>query len=119
MQKVSQMAVSIPSDLDTHTIKDKRGNTLILRDPIWADYTLIRELAKAENLDNEDRLIQMALRLAVSYNGEAGVTLTDLMQLDRFAMREVNSLMLSFQLDSVPDIDDRAKIFLQEYLSNQ
>lgn len=113
---ISQISLKIPDNLETYTIKDKKGNVLVLREPVWADYALIKEL---EGIDNETKLIQLALRLAVSYNGEPGVTITDLMQLDRFAVKEVYSLLISFQLDIVPDLGDRAKDILQEYLSNQ
>ena len=116
MQNISQIAVNIPSDLDTFPIKDKRGNILILREPIALDFALMDELGTNEELSSQQKIFQMALRLAVSFNGEEGVTLVEICSLDRFGYKELMNIILGFQIDCLPD---QAEGFIQKYLSDQ
>lgn len=116
MLNVNQIAVEIPTDLELFQVKDKRGNVLVLREPIALDFALIDELEKTEGLSNQQKIFQLALRLAVTFNGEKGVTLANICSLDRFGYKEVMNLIITFQMDTIPD---RAEGFIQKYLSDQ
>lgn len=119
MIDTSKIAVNIPDGLDKYTIKDQKGNVIVFREPLWLDFDLIENLTKDKDLDNRDKVKEMALRLAISFNNEQGVTLANLMTLDRFGMKEVFDLMLTFQMDTIPTITDRAEELLSKYLPNQ
>lgn len=116
MQSISQIAVSIPTDLELIEIRDKRGNVLVLREPIALDFALMDELDKNENLSNQQKVFQLALRLAVTFNGEKGVTLANICTLDRFGYKEMMNIILAFQMDTIPD---KAEGLIQKYLSDQ
>ena len=109
----SKVPFTLPDDLETFTIQSGK-DTLILREPIAADFLLIESLKSNPNA--HERAFAMAERLAVSWNGQPGVTIQDIGKLRREGYRQLLDLTTKFFLDVFGDV---AKEFISEYLSNQ
>lgn len=104
-----------PSDLETFEI-ESRGNVLIIREPMAIDFAIVESLAQNPNM--HQRTFALALRLAISYNSEPGVTETDIAGLDRKGYKRLMELTVNFFLAIAPDISQSAE-FLSKYLPAQ
>lgn len=113
MLNYSQIAFQVPSDLQTFTIQSGK-NTLIIREPVAADYLLAESAAKNPNI--HERAFILAERLAVSWNGEPGVSAVELGMLNRPAYKQLLEMTSQFFLDIMPSIGTE---FIQKYLQNE
>lgn len=111
----SAIVVNFPIDkMEKFTIESKFG-TLVIREPLAIDYAIVESLGK--NPTMHERCFALAQRLAVSFNGEAGVTEGDIALLDRKGYKELMSLTLKFFMEIAPDTamtDDFINKFLPE-----
>lgn len=109
----TNIAFTIPSGLQTFTIQSGE-NVLVLREPVAADFLLAETVKDKPNI--HERAFIMAERLAVSWNGEPGVSAIEIGMLNRVAYKEVLNLTSQWFLDIMPNIGTE---FLQKYLQDQ
>ena len=102
--QLSQVAQPIPEDVETFTITSGK-NILVIREPLALDYLLAEEEA-GTNPNIHERCFTLASRLAVSWNGEKGVTAVDIGKLNRVAYKRLLDLVSGFFLDIMPSIGD-------------
>lgn len=109
----NQLAYTVPDGLETFTIASG-NNTLVLREPVAADFMLAE--SQITNPNMHERAFTLAIRLGVTWNGKPGVSALEIGQLTRPAYKEVLDLTSQFFLDILPEF---SKELLPQHLRDK